>query len=75
MKRIAESHIRVDIEDKPMILSYCDIHKESRAELYCLQCKIALCVYCKIEGSHSMNASNNKHVLKKIENAYNDARL
>ena len=36
---------------------------------FCTVCNIPLCVYCKINGSHSKNESAT-HLVEKIEDAY-----
>lgn len=41
------------ISDKPKSFGICPSHQDAKLELYCTYCHIPLCVYCKINGTHS----------------------
>ena len=62
----------MDISERPKNFGACQYHQDSQRELYCKDCKISLCVYCKISGNHS-SGDNHGHQLIRISEAYEEA--
>jgi hypothetical protein len=65
-------HNPLPISERPKSFGVCSTHQDTKMELYCQECNIPLCVYCKINGHHSQG-DNNGHKLVKITDAYSKA--
>lgn len=70
--RLIKDHDVCRIEDKPKDFGCCNFHEKTPKKFFCQNCRIPLCIYCKINGSHS-EGDNAKHVQLKIEEAYKTA--
>lgn len=69
---LLKDHIRVPIKDRPRPLGKCEQHKNQDYQFFCKKCKTAICIYCKINGSHSTGEYGN-HVLITIDEAFKEA--
>ena len=67
--KLTRSHKLAEIGDKTseetlfqsMTPSYCDQHQDKSIEIYCMECKVAICIVCYIElhNSHKYSDVNN----------------
>ena len=57
-----EEKVRIEALHQSMPPSYCDQHKEKSIEIYCFDCKMAICTTCYLElhNSHKYSDINNK---------------
>lgn len=69
---LMKKHTVISIENRPRNYGKCDQHKTEDYKFFCTKCKTLLCIYCKINGSHSTGEMAN-HQLKSIEEAYQEA--
>lgn len=67
--KLSSQHERVNISDKPKNFGTCQKHEGTKLELYCNVCSEALCVTCKIGGSHTLGEMA-EHNLIKLKDAY-----
>ncbi|EAR84469.2 B-box zinc finger protein (macronuclear) [Tetrahymena thermophila SB210] len=69
-----QKHHTIEISKKEKSFGNCKVsdHQGTKLELYCMICHEALCVYCKIQGSHSQGEPA-AHQLLRISDAYKKA--
>jgi len=68
--KLRRSHKVVEIGEKisvetvyrSMPPSYCDRHPDNGVEIYCLECKVAICMMCYIEFHNNHKFSNIKNI-------------
>ena len=70
--KLMQRHKRVNISEKPKRFGNCSFHIESNVEFYCSTCMQAICVNCKMVGSHS-TPETSAHVFERIGDAYQRA--
>eukprot|EP00825_Cyclidium_porcatum_P032309 TRINITY_DN3461_c0_g2_i2.p1 TRINITY_DN3461_c0_g2~~TRINITY_DN3461_c0_g2_i2.p1 ORF type:complete len:495 (-),score=76.17 TRINITY_DN3461_c0_g2_i2:559-2013(-) len=70
--KLVGKHQRVPLSEKPKSFGNCQTHPDAKLELFCTHCNIPLCVYCKINGTHSTGDAAG-HLLVKITDAYKTA--
>lgn len=68
-----KKHTIVSIKDRPQAFGKCENHKSEDNQFFCTKCKAVLCIFCKINGSHSSGDYAN-HLLITIGEAYNEAK-
>lgn len=67
-----KKHEVVSIKERPRQFGKCDTHKDQDYQFFCTKCKTVLCIYCKINGSHSQGEYGN-HPLITIGEAFQEA--
>ena len=55
-----------------ILLSFCDQHQERAIELYCFDCKSAICMLCFVEIHKLHNCSNIDKVAEELQKTIND---
>lgn len=68
----AREHKRVGIHDRPKSFGNCEHHKDQKYQFFCNKCRQLLCIYCKINGSHSTGDAAS-HELRTISEEFNIA--
>ncbi|CAD7935297.1 unnamed protein product [Amoebophrya sp. A120] len=68
-----EQRTVVPLSDMKPTFAHCALHNERKAEWWCLDCKKALCVACKVSGSHSKGRAAT-HTLTHIRERYEQVR-
>lgn len=66
-------HVRVQLRDKPLDFGTCPDHPKRPIEFYCVTCHKAICINCKINGSHS-GIEQSQHGVLDINQAYTEAK-
>jgi hypothetical protein len=69
---LMKKHEVVSIKERPRQFGKCDTHKDQDYQFFCTKCKTVLCIYCKINGSHSQGEYGN-HPLITIGEAFQEA--
>lgn len=69
---LLKRHEVVSIRERPRPFGKCEQHKDIEYQFFCTKCKTLLCVYCKINGSHSTGEYGN-HILITIQEAFSEA--
>eukprot|EP01112_Ceratiomyxa_fruticulosa_P001217 TRINITY_DN1121_c0_g2_i1.p1 TRINITY_DN1121_c0_g2~~TRINITY_DN1121_c0_g2_i1.p1 ORF type:complete len:764 (-),score=147.66 TRINITY_DN1121_c0_g2_i1:176-2467(-) len=70
--KLVSRHVRVPIYEQPQGFGNCAQHLTQTVEFFCPHCQIAVCVHCKMVGSHSAGEAAS-HKLIPINDAYRQA--
>jgi hypothetical protein len=70
--RIVAKHKRIPLSEAKALMETCPAHSQMRAEYYCPQCQLPVCMTCKMTGSHSRGDAAS-HALVTVAQAYQEA--
>ncbi|GKT35909.1 hypothetical protein ADUPG1_008972 [Aduncisulcus paluster] len=73
VSRIASRHKRVPLTDHPSFFGNCKHHPDQVCTHYDFELDCALCVKCKMEGTHAVG-ENATHKLVELKEAYDQAK-
>ena len=72
LNKILEKHKRIKLTEARVMMEFCPIHPEEKAEFYCSICQAPVCITCKMSGSHS-KGKESTHPLVPLRIAYSES--
>jgi hypothetical protein len=69
---VLSRHERVPLAEARAVIEFCPFHPTSRVEYYCPECRLPVCINCKLTGNHSKGPAAS-HALVPIKDAYAQA--
>ena len=72
INKIYQKHKRISLSEAHVMMEFCPIHPDEKAEYFCPVCQAPICIICKMNGSHS-KGEESTHPLIPLGVAYAEA--